>query len=81
MDPNITLQVNSRLRTEDRFSNYREMASRFDSPGICGHAIKKGDLIGWNRRYGARCSDCWSTWKAENAAAAADEAMMSGGSW
>lgn len=62
------------LRNADRFDNYREITARFDSIGKCGHAIKRGDLIGYNRRHGARCSACWANWKAENLEAAQYEA-------
>jgi hypothetical protein len=59
----------------DRFDNYCEIAARFDSTGACGHAIHKGDVIGWNRRARkARCTDCWTRWVAENAEADAMEA-------
>jgi hypothetical protein len=78
----ITTQVRRSLGRADRFDNYREIAARFDSVGACGHPIKKGDAIGYNARAKVcRCSTCWSKWVAENRAAAADEAFMSGGSW
>ena len=63
------------MRNQDRFSNYREMTSRFASVGKCGHQIKQGDVIGYNRTHGAQCADCWLRWKAENAAADFDEAQ------
>jgi hypothetical protein len=64
-----------RSRGQNRFENYREITAKFDSKGSCGHAIKRGDVIGWHKTHGAKCPDCWSTWSAENAAAAQDEAM------
>lgn len=60
-------------RNQNRFDNYRELTSKFDSMGACGHAIKKGDVIGWHHIHGARCSDCWRKWCSENAEAAAYE--------
>lgn len=57
-------------RNADRFPNYREITARFDSDGSCGHEIKRGDRIGWNRRAKrTQCAACWSRWCAENAEA------------
>ena len=54
----------------DRFYNYREISARFNSDGSCGHAIAKGDSIGWNsRNKQTQCADCWHRWCAENAEA------------
>jgi len=60
-------------RNDNRFDNYREITSKFASTGKCGHAIKPGDVIGWHRKRGAQCPDCWAKWRAENAEAAAVE--------
>ena len=68
----------------DRFSNYTEMAARFDSVGACGHAIKTGDRIGWNRRVRkAQCAACWARWVAENHEADILESRFEpeGGGW
>lgn len=69
----ISRQVVRRLKTADRFDNYREITAKFDSIGKCGHEIKKGDRIGWNKHHGCRCSSCWSRWVAENREADAIE--------
>ncbi len=54
----------------DRFYNYREIEARFASTGTCGHAILKGDCIGWHPRLRkAQCPSCWQRWVAENAEA------------
>ena len=54
----------------DRFYNYREISARFKSDGSCGHAIVKGDRIGWNPgNKKTQCADCWRRWCAENAEA------------
>lgn len=66
IDSQETKAIASRLTKEDRFENYREITARFDSTGKCGHSIKKGDTIGWNKRFGVYCSSCWSNWSAEN---------------
>jgi len=56
--------------TADRFQNYREIAARFASTGTCGHAMAKGDIIGWHPRIKkTQCADCWRRWCAENAEA------------
>ncbi len=60
-------------RNSNRFQNYREITAKFDSVGKCGHAIKKGDVIGYHRQHGTQCPDCWQRWKAENAEADAIE--------
>ena len=61
-----------------RFNDYRDITARFDSmstacgtrDGAPGHAIKKGDSIGYGRkRYGAAetmCAACWHKWQSEN---------------
>ena len=61
------------LRNQNRFDNYRELISKFNSTGACGHPIAKGDTIGWTRRFGAQCQACWLKWKSENAEAQAVE--------
>lgn len=76
-----------------RFNDYTGINARFDSmstscgtntPGG-GHAIKKGDYIGWargNRRRGRKsetqCADCWARWVDENRDAQAYEDRYSG---
>lgn len=75
----ITGTVMCRLRRADQFDNYREISARFDSTGNCGHAITKGQVIGYNRTHGCKCAACWAKWSQENADAAFDERMMSGG--
>ena len=37
-----------------RFNDYREIVARFDSIGACGHPVKKGDEVGYNRRGGVQ---------------------------
>lgn len=59
---------------QNRFDNYREIVSKFNSTGTCGHPIQKGDRIGWNRKYGCYCANCWDRWVAENREADAIEA-------
>ncbi len=57
-------------RTADRFDNYREIDTRFASTGTCGHAIVKGDRIGWHPALKkTQCAACWTRWAAENAEA------------
>lgn len=75
----MTGSIRRALSRGDRFDNYREITARFAGTGLCGHPIAKGDRIGFNRRHGTRCAECWRKWVAENAAAAADEAFLSGG--
>ena len=59
----------------DRFDNYREIQARFNSIGNCGHAIKKGEIIGYNsRNKKCQCANCWSRWVVENREADAIEA-------
>lgn len=69
----IASSVSRRLRTADRFDNYREITAKFDSTGKCGHPIKKGDRIGYNRNFRPPCAACWSKWVAENREADAIE--------
>ena len=69
----IASSVRRRLKTADRFDNYREITAKFDSTGKCGHEIKKGDRIGYNRNHGCHCSSCWFKWSAENREADAIE--------
>jgi hypothetical protein len=61
------------MRGGPRFYDYREIGARFDSTGACGHPVKKGDTVGYNRRGGVQCTDCWRRWCAENAEADAFE--------
>ena len=57
-----------------RFDDYIGITARFDSDGSCGHAIRKGDAIGWTRRTReTQCADCWRRWSVENAEADAIE--------
>lgn len=56
-----------------RFDDYREITAKFASTGKCGHEIRKGDRIGYNRQDGCYCAGCWRTWVAENRAADEDE--------
>jgi hypothetical protein len=57
-----------------RFNQYRSIRAKFSSTGKCGHAITKGDLIGWSPRGSETCcAACWSRWQAENAEAEAYE--------
>ncbi len=61
-------------RHDDRFDNYREIDARFASTGSCGHAISKGDRIGWHPSLKkTQCADCSRRWVAENAEAEAYE--------
>jgi len=54
------------LRYANTFDNYREIYAKFDSTSKCGHPIKKGDLIGYNRKHGCVCKECWTKWVIEN---------------
>ena len=53
-----------------RYNDHREITAKFDSVGTCGHAVKKGDRIGYAKpRYGAvsvQCTACWRKWADEN---------------
>lgn len=77
----IAMSVHRQLKSANRFDNYREIRAKFNSTGACGHAIKKGDVIGWNKRYGCQCSNCWSRWVAENREADAIEAGYMPSCW
>ena len=81
MNDEISANVNRMLKSADRFDNYREITAKFDSTGKCGHPIKKGDTIGWNKRHGCYCSACWSKWVAENREADAIEAGYMPSCW
>ena len=74
-----TSSVRRQLRRADRFDNYSESSARVDSTGNCGHAITKGQVIGYNRTHGCKCAACWAKWSQENVEADMDERMMSGG--
>jgi hypothetical protein len=63
----VVVQFKLHKSMQNLFENYREISSRFDSRGACGHPIRKGDLIGWNRRRGTRCALCWEIWKQKHA--------------
>ena len=59
-----------------RFSDFMEITAKFDSTGTCGHAIAKGDRIGYARGYRrikgsaqTSCNACWTRWCCENAEA------------
>lgn len=57
-----------RYGSEPRFSDFGEMVARFDSKGCSDtHDIKRGDVIGYSRRFRrAICAACWARWVAEN---------------
>ena len=81
-EPEVTAQINRQLSRSDRFNNFREIVARFASTGKCGHAIKKGDVIGWNpRTKSVYCTDCWAKWVAENREADAIEAGYMNSPW
>lgn len=50
------------------YNQYQTIQARFDSQGTCGHAIRKGDPIGYspkrNRSDSAetQCAECWRAW-------------------
>ncbi len=75
------MSVYGRMRRANRFDNYREIDAKFDSTGKCGHPIKRGDRIGWNKIHGAQCADCWAKWSAENREADMMEAGYSPNCW
>lgn len=74
----MTGSIRRAMKREDRFDNYRERRANVAGHGACGHAVAKGDVIGWNHRHGVRCTKCWTAWVAENRAADEDERFMSG---
>ena len=66
--------------SKNRFDCYRQISAQFDSTASCGHAIKKGDIIGYNPsvrddrgQKRTQCASCWAKWAAENAEADAIE--------
>lgn len=65
-------------RSANRFDNYKELVSKFDSVGACGHPIKKGQVIGWHAIHKAQCAACWSRWVEENREADALEGRFMG---
>ena len=66
----------------NRFTYYREIEARFDSTGACGHAIKRGDRIGWNKRAKrTQCAACWARWVDENREADAIESGYMPSCW
>lgn len=81
VEPEVARSINRQLAAANRFDNYREITAKFNSTGACGHQIKKGDRIGWNKRFGCQCSDCWSRWVAENREADAIEAGYMNSCW
>ena len=57
------------MNTSDYFDNYRDILAKFDSTGSCGHAIAKGDAIGYNpRNRKTSCATCWHRWQYDVAA-------------
>ena len=71
-----------------RFNDFTSITAKFNSTGTCGHAIAKGDEIGYargNRRRGVKaetsCSACWTRWCAENAEAYMLEQQASYHQW
>ena len=56
-----------------RFSDFREIAAKFDSVSTdCGakeggHNIRKGETIGYAFKGHTVCPACWSDWCRENA--------------
>ena len=69
----------------DRFNDYREITAKRATPATdtaCGHAIAKGDQIGWNRALRrVRCASCWRTWTAENQEAQFIEDALTPSPW
>jgi hypothetical protein len=80
-DPQEVQAIVNELKRADRFDNYREITAKFNSIGKCGHQITKGDRIGYNKRFGCQCSNCWSRWVAENREADAIEAGYMNSPW
>lgn len=65
--------------SKNRFDYYREIEAKYASTASCGHAVDRGDHIGYNPRIKpARtvCAFCWRKWVAENAEYAALERDM-----
>jgi len=74
-DAAVAARINRQLSRANRFDNYRELTAKY--PGTCNQCkgkVKKGDRVGWNKRYGVVCPTCWNKWVAENAEADAIEA-------
>ena len=47
----------------------RDEMPGWDTPAYktsCGHAVKKGDQIGYARKH-VQCAECWRKWVSENA--------------
>ena len=50
------------------YNHYREIPAKFDSQGTCGHAIRKGDTIGYSPakyrgdKAETQCAECWRKW-------------------
>lgn len=64
----------SRYSSAGNFDNYRTIEARYNNTATCGHEVKKGEYIGWNRRTKeTQCPDCWRRWQSENAEAQAYE--------
>lgn len=54
------------MASRDTFDYYREIVARKDQPASCGHHIKAGDRIGYNRHTRRdKCAACWLRWVAE----------------
>jgi hypothetical protein len=51
----------------DTYPYYREIIAKRASSACHGkHAVKVGDVIGWNRRTKkVVCASCWRTWSEE----------------
>ena len=67
----------------DTFRDYRQIVAKRSTPAgltACGHAVRSGDIIGWNARLKrVRCQPCWDRWCRENEAADFDERVIGGG--
>jgi len=72
-------------RTGPRFNDFRGIQAQRDSTGCVNgadHTIRRGDWIGWSRRYRvACCAGCWRRWEAENREADYLEANPSACPW
>jgi hypothetical protein len=69
IESHLVKMIGKKLKTENRFGNYKEITAKFNSNGQCGHPIKKGERIGYNKTHGCFCAGCWGVWVAENAEA------------
>ena len=77
-----TRRYHRERKSSDLFENYRECLARRAEPAeetACGHAVARGDLIGWNpTAKRAQCRACWARWTMENARADFDEQIGGG---